>query len=186
MDDEAIIRLYWDRDERAIEETSGKFGRYCRAVAMNILSSERDAEECVNDTWLGAWNAMPESWPERLAVFLGKLTRNLAFNKYKQSRAQKRGGGEMELILDELGECVSDADDVEKIIDRRELARAVSEFARSLPEEKRSIFVRRYWYAEAVTEIAGDCGLTRPGVSKTLERMRKQLREFLLERGFEV
>ncbi len=129
---------------------------------------------------------MPESWPERLAAFLGKLTRNLAFNKYKQSRAQKRGGGEMELILDELAECVSDADDVERIIDRRELSRAVSEFARELPEEKRRIFVRRYWYAEAVTDIARELGLTRAGVSKTLERTRGRLREFLLERGFEV
>ncbi len=186
MDDNAIIQLYWDRDERAIEETNGKYGRYCRAVAMNILSSERDAEECVNDTWLGAWNAMPDSWPERLAAFLGKLTRNLAFNKYKQSRARKRGGGEMELILDELAECVSDADDVERTIGRGELSRAVSEFARSLPEDKRRIFVRRYWYAEAVTDIARELELTRAGVSKTLERVRGQLREFLLERGFEV
>lgn len=108
MDDNGIIQLYWDRNDQAIGATSEKYGRYCKAIAKNILNNEEDAEECVNDTYLNAWNAMPTHWPEQLAAFLGKMTRNLSFNKYKRSHAEKRGGGEITLVLDELTDCVSD------------------------------------------------------------------------------
>lgn len=186
MEDNDIIRLYWDRNDQAIRATSEKYGRYCKAIAKNILNSEEDAEECVNDTYLNAWNAMPTHWPEQLAAFLGKLTRNLSFNRYKHDRAKKRGGGEMVFVLDELMDCVSDIDNVEQEVDRQELIKAVNSFVRSLSAKKRNIFVRRYWYADSVSEIAGDYGILPGNVSKTLERTRKQLKAYLTERGFEL
>lgn len=166
--------------------TSEKYGHYCTAIAKNILNNEEDAEECVNDTYLNAWNAMPTHWPGQLAAFLGKITRNLAFNKYKRSHAEKRGGGEIALVLDELADCVSDADNVEQIIDRQERAKAVNSFVKSLPAEKRNLFVRRYWYADSVSDIASGYGMLQGTVSKTLERTRKQLKAYLAERGFEL
>lgn len=186
MDDHDIIRLYWDRNGQAISATSEKYGRYCKAIARNILNNEEDAEECVNDTYLNAWNSMPTHWPEQLAAFLGKITRNLSFNRYKRSHAEKRGGGEITLVLDELADCVSDADNVEQIIDRQELAKAVSSFVKSLSIKKRNVFVRRYWYADSVSDIAKDYGMLPGAVSKTLERTRKQLKAYLTERGFEL
>lgn len=186
MDDHDIIQLYWDRNDQAIQATSEKYGHYCKAIAKNILNNEEDAEECVNDTYLNAWNAMPTHWPEQLAAFLGKITRNLSFNRYKRNRAEKRGGGEMALVLDELADCISDADDVEQMLDRRELVKAINSFVRSLPAGKRNIFVRRYWYADSVSDIAGDYGMRQGTASKTLERTRKQLKAYLTERGFEV
>lgn len=186
MDDNDIIRLYWARDDQAIRATAEKYGQYCGSIARNILNDQQDAEECVNDTYLRAWNAMPDLWPERLPSFLGRITRNLAFNRYQHGRAEKRGGGETALVLDELAGCVSGRDSAEQLLDRQELARALNSFVRDLPEEKRRIFVRRYWYADSIADIAGDCGLLRGTVSKALERMRRQLRTYLRERGFEL
>ena len=186
MNHSDIIQLYWDRNDRAISETSDKYGRYCKAIAKNILENEQDAEECVNDTYLSAWNAMPTHWPEQLAAFLGKLTRNLAFNRYKYYHAGKRGRGEFALVLDELADCVSGKDNVEQEIDRLELIEAVNSFVADLPEIKRKIFVCRYWYADPVSKIAGVYGMGAGNVSKMLERVRKQLRNYLTERGCEV
>ena len=186
MDDNGIIQLYWDRNDQAIRATSEKYGRYCKAIAKNILNNEEDAEECVNDTYMNAWNSMPAHWPEQLAAFLGKITRNLSFNKYKYNQAEKRGGGEIRIVLDELADCVSDTDDVEQIIDRQALTKAINSFVRRLPAEKRNLFVRRYWYADSVTNIARDYGLLQGSVSKKLERTRKQLKTYLIERGFEL
>lgn len=186
MDDHDIIQLYWDRNDQAIQATSEKYGHYCKAIAKNILNSEEDAEECVNDTYLNAWNAMPTHWPEQLAAFLGKITRNLSFNRYKRNHTGKRGGGEIALVLDELADCISGADDVEQVFDRRELVKAINSFVRSLSLSKRNIFVRRYWYADSVSDIANGCGMPQGTVSKTLERTRKQLKAYLAERGFEL
>ena len=192
MDDAGIIQLYWDRNEQAIKATSDQYGRYCRAIAKNILSSDEDAEECVNDTYLRAWNAIPPTRPSAFQTWLARIIRNLSldrwrnlsFNRYRHDRAEKRGGGEMALILDELTDCVSDTDTVEQAIDRQELGRAVNAFVRGLPTAKRSIFVRRYWYADAVSTIAEDCGMRPGAVSKALERTRTQLKAYLTERGF--
>lgn len=186
MDDNGIIQLYWSRDEQAISATSEKYGRYCKFIAKNILNNDEDAEECVNDTYLSAWNSMPTHWPEQLSTFLGKITRNLSFNKYKHNHAKKRGGSEITLVLDELADCVSDRDDIEQIIDRQELAKAINTFVRSLSPKKRNIFVQRYWYADSVLKIATDYGMLQSTVSKTLERTRKQLKAYLIERGFEL
>lgn len=186
MDDNGIIQLYWDRNDQAIKATSDKYGHYCRAIARNILNNEEDAEECVNDTYLNAWESMPPHWPEQLAAFLGKITRNLSFNKYKRNHAEKRGGGEITLVLDELTDCVSDTDDVEQMFDRQELVKTIDSFVRSLSPEKRNVFVRRYWYADSVSAIAADHGMPQGTVSKALERTRKQLKMYLTERGFEL
>lgn len=186
MDDNGIIQLYWDRNDQAIQATSEKYGHYCKSIAKNILNSEEDAEECVNDTYLSAWNSMPTHWPEQLSTFLGKITRNLSFNKYKRDHAEKRGSGEIALVLDELMDCVSDTDSLEQIIDYQELIKAINSFVRSLSREKRNIFVRRYWYADPVSEIAKDYGMLQGSISKTLERTRKQLKMYLMERGFEL
>lgn len=185
MDDNAIIRLYWDRNEQAIRATSEKYGHYCKTIAKNILCSEEDAKECINDTWLGAWNAMPSHWPEQLSTFLGKITRNLAFNRYRHDHAKKRGGGKITLVLDELADCVSD-DDVAQAIDHQELIKVINLFLRSLPADKRNIFVCRYWYADPVSDIAKNYGILPGTISKTLERTRKQLKIFLTERGFDL
>lgn len=186
MDDEKIIQLYWDRNDQAIKATSEKYGHYCKAIAKNILNNEEDAEECVNDTYLNAWNAMPTHWPKQLSTFLGKITRNLSFNRYKHIHADKRGGGEMALVLDELADCVSGMDNVEQIIGCQELKKAINLFIRNLPAKKRNIFIRRYWYADFVSEIAKDYGMSQGSVSKILERTRKQLKTYLTERGYEL
>ncbi|WP_298020110.1 RNA polymerase sigma factor [uncultured Dysosmobacter sp.] len=186
MDDESIIQLYWDRNDQAIRITSEKYGHYCKSIARNILDNDEDAEECVNDTYLNAWNSMPMHWPKQLSTFLGKITRNLSFNKYKHNRAEKRGSGEITLVLDELADCVSDTENIEQIIDRRELAKAINSFVRGLSTGKRNLFIRRYWYADPVLKIAADYGMLQGSVSKTLERTRKQLKAYLTERGFEL
>lgn len=129
---------------------------------------------------------MPTHWPEQLAPFLGKITRNLSFNKYKHDHAEKRGSGEITLVLEELTDCVSDIDNVEQIINHQELIKAINSFVRSLSPKKRNIFVRRYWYADSVSDIASDYGMLQGTISKTLERTRKQLKAFLAERGFDL
>lgn len=186
MDDNGIIQLYWDRNDHAISVTSEKYGHYCKSIAKNILNNNEDAEECVNDTYMNAWNSMPPHWPKQLSTFLGKITRNLSFNKYKHNHAEKRGGGEITLVLDELTDCVSDIEDVEQIIDHQKLAKAINTFVRNLSPEKRNIFVQRYWYADSISKIATDYGMLQGTVSKTLERTRKQLKAYLTERGFEL
>ena len=144
MEDSAIIDLYWAREERALQETETKYGGLCRSIAFNILQSREDSEECVNDTWLGAWNAMPVHRPERLAPFLGKITRSLAFNRYQARQAEKRGGGQLPLALEELGDCVPAAPSAAQAAEDRELERAVDRFLHSLPPRDCDIFLRRY------------------------------------------
>lgn len=186
MEDSQLVQLFWDRDERAIPATAEVYGNYCFAVAHNILDSTQDAEECVNDTWLHAWNAIPPQRPKALSPFLARITRNLALHMLRRNRAKKRGGGEIELVFEELAECVSGRDWVEQAVDERELTRAINDFLAGLPAEKRKIFVRRYWYAERVATIAKGTGMTENRVSVTLHRLRAALRTFLEERGFRI
>lgn len=186
MEDSQIIQLYWDRNQAAIPATSQKYGNYCQSIAQNILGNNQDAEECVNDTYLSAWNTMPPHRPNILSTFLGKITRNLSFNKYKHNHAEKRDSGEINFVLDELAECVSDTSDVEQEIDRRELIEEINLFLKSLPSVKRNIFVGRYWYADSIQTLAKRFGMTENNVSVLLNRTRKQLRGYLSERGFEL
>lgn len=184
MDDETIVRLYWERSEQAITATAERYGSYCRSIANNILGNVEDAEECVNDTYMNAWNAMPPHRPNTLATFLGKISRNLALKRYRHRTAAKRGGGQAAVVLDELAELVCDGDGVEQEIDRRELIAAINDFLGKLPREKRCIFVCRYWYFDSIGDIAGRFGMTENHVSVTLSRLRAKLHQYLSERGF--
>ena len=186
MEDEKIIELYWSRDREAITETDKKYGSYCMAVANNILHITQDAEECVNDTYFKMWNSIPPTRPKILSAFLGKITRNLAFNRYRMENAEKRGGGEMPLILDEISEFVSGNDDVENAVELGELKNVLNAFLKGLSPDKRNIFLRRYWYCDSVKEIAERYAMSEAAVSMNLMRLRKRLRMFLTERGFEV
>ena len=183
MDDTAIIDLYWQRSDQAISETDRKYGRYCHRIAMNICADREDAEECVNDTWLRAWNRMPSERPSLLSVFLGTITRNLALDRWRVRHSQKRGGGETLLALDELGECVRGSVDPVQIVELKELEQAIDRFVNALPETDQTIFISRYWFLATVAEIAKKSGCTQSKVKTTLFRLRKKLRVYLQEEG---
>jgi RNA polymerase sigma factor (sigma-70 family) len=186
MDDAKIVQLYWDRNEQAISATADKYGNYCAAIAKNILGNSQDTEECVNDTYMNAWNSMPPHRPNILATFLGKITRNLALNKYKHNTADKRGNGQSPLVLDEIAEFVSGTNNVEQEINRKELILTIDHFLKELSSDKRNIFVCRYWYFDSISDIAIRFGMTENNVSVTLNRLRLKLHNYLLERGFEL
>lgn len=186
IEDNVIIQLYFDRDENAIKATSEKYGKYCSSIAINILGNKEDAEECVNDTYLKTWNTIPPNRPSVLRTFLGKITRNLAFDLYKKMNAEKRGSGNITVVLDELGECVSGGCDPEQEYDKKECINSINTFLGTLSEEKCAFFVSRYWYAETIYDIAKRYGKSENYVSVSLNRIRKKLHEHLVERGFEV
>ena len=186
MEDTAIVALYWARDEQALAETAAKFGAYCRKIADNILHSAHDVEECENDTWLAAWNSMPDNRPARLAPYLGRITRNLALDRLDKATAQNRGSGQTFAPLDELAECVAAPGSVEDTFDAAETGRLISEFLRTLPEETRNIFLRRYWYCDATADIAARYGLTESKVRVTLHRTRGKLAAYLQKKGVAV
>ena len=186
MEDKEIIKLYLDRNEKAIAATSEKHGSYCKTISVNILKNDEDAEECVNDTYMKTWNAIPPQIPVIFSAFLGKIVRNISFNKYRHNNSQKRGGSEMPLILDELGEIVSGKESVEDEIDKKELLRDINGFLNSISEYKRGIFIRRYWYSDKVSDIAQRYGRSENSVSVELNRIRKKLSDHLLKRGYEL
>lgn len=183
MEDESMIELYWQRDESAIAETEKKYGQYCRAVAGNILRIAEDVEECVADTWLSAWNSMPPQRPAKLPLFLGRITRNGALDRVRQQTRQKRGGGAEPLPLDELSECVPAPEGIERELEDREIAAVISRWLRTLPRDKRSVFVRRYWYFEDVRDIAARFGFTAAKTTSMLHRMREELKKTLESEG---
>ena len=186
MDDAKIVQLYWDRNEQAIPVTANKYGNYCTSISINILGNREDAEECVNDTYMNAWNSIPPHRPNILSTFLGKIVRNLSIKRYKHNTADKRGGGQAIVVLDEIAEFVSDTDSAEQEIDRKELVKAIDSFLDRLPANKRNIFICRYWYFDSVSDIANRFGMTENNVSVTLNRLRLKLHNYLLERGFEL
>ena len=186
MDDRMILALYNRRDEQAIAETSRKYGEYCFTVANRILADEQDSEECVNDTWLRAWNAIPPAMPGCLRLFLAKITRNLAFDRYKAANRQKRGDGELTIALEELSECLPDGSSVELQVEEKELVRSINRFLRSIGERECNLFVRRYFYAEPVKDIALRFGLKEGNVQKILSRTRVKLRNYLESEGYAV
>ena len=159
MEDMEIVQRYWDRNERAIGESDRKYGSLCRGVALRILELPEDGEECVSDTWLRAWNAMPPQRPTRLGAFLARITRNLALDRWRRDRAEKRYGGETALALEELGEIVS-GKSLEDEVRERELDRAMNAFLRSLPDRDRELFLRRYWGVETLESLAKQSGLS--------------------------
>ena len=184
MTDEQIIALYWRRDERAIAETQVRYGRYLQAVARGILSDERTCEEVVNDTYAKAWDCIPAQRPDPLKGFLARITRQLSINRLKESTRQKRGGGQYELALEELGQCIPVSG--EDLAELTALRDALNEFLRGLSDEKRRVFIRRYWYLDSVSQIAREFGISESKVKSMLMRTRDQLHEFLKKEGFFV
>ncbi|WP_343210653.1 sigma-70 family RNA polymerase sigma factor [Anaerolentibacter hominis] len=183
MDDRQIVELYWERSESAISETADKYGRYCHCISYNILHSNADAEECVNDTYLGAWNAMPPHRPSQLATFLGKITRNLSLNRFKQYTAQKRGLGQTELALSELENCVPAAGGVDEATDEMVLIESLNTFLSHLPKIKRQIFVRRYWFLSSIKDISEEYSMSESKVTSMLFRIRADLKLHLEKEG---
>ena len=186
MEDSRIIDLYWQRDPAAITETGAKYGGYCRSIARNLLADLRDAEECVNDTWLRAWNAMPTDRPDHLGAFLGTITRRLACSRWRAAQAAKRGGGELPLLLEELEGCVPAVPSAAQAAEDRELAESVNRFLRSLPEWECSVFLRRYWYGEPLQVIAERYAMKLNTVKSSLYRTREKLRDHLEQEGIQV
>ena len=183
MDDRELIELYFARNEDAIKLTSEKYGKYCFAVAENILGNAEDAEEVVNETYLRAWNAIPPQRPNVFRMFLARITRNLALNRYEKRMAKKRGG-EAELALVELSECTAGSVPVDGELMRRELEQAVNAFLDGISERERSIFLRRYFRFESNSEIAEKFGVSPANVAVILSRMRKKLWKHLEKEGY--
>lgn len=179
MEDEQIIEMYFAREERAIAETGKKYGMLCKRLGIRILGNEQDAEECCNDTLLKAWNAIPPARPNHFSAYLVKLMRNTALNLYEKLHAEKRGGTQVALALDELSECLPAPDDVEAALTEAETAERLRGFLRTMSEDARNIFVLRYVYMMPVKDIAEkyDIGISKVKVS--LHRTRKALREYL-------
>lgn len=184
MEDSQIIELYWQRNADAISETSDKYGAYCFSIANHILQSAEDSEECVNDTWLRAWNAIPPQKPSVLRLFLARITRNLSFDRFNAKNAEKRGGGEIALVLDELRECLGGDTDTEAAFEAKELRKSIQLFVRALPERDGNVLVRRYFFAEPIADIAKRYGLTENNVMVILSRTRGKLKTYLLKEGY--
>ena len=184
MEDQALIELYWARNEDAITETHRKYGPWCRGIALRILELQEDAEECVSDTYLQAWNNIPPQRPSVFRAWLGRITRNLALTRYRKNHAEKRGGGQTALALEELGDCVSGGPTVESEEERKEIAAAINRFLRSLPHPEQQVFLCRYWYLDPLAEICRQFSFSEGKVKSMLFRTRKKLRDFLSEEGY--
>ncbi len=184
MDDAQIIALYWQRDTGAIAQSASKYGAYCLTVAQRVLGSREDAEECVNDTWLRAWNSMPPERPGVLRMFFARLARSLAIDRLRANTAQKRGGRELPAVLEELAECIAAQEDVEDALIARDLERTLCRFVRELPAREGNLFIRRYFFTEPVAEIAQSYGLSENHVSVILHRVRRKLRDRLEKEGY--
>lgn len=175
MEDNRIIELYWQRDEAAIAQTQAKYGGYCHSIAYHLLHNYEDAEECVNDTYVGAWNAIPPYRPRNLATFLGRITRNLSLKKWRAKTAKKRGSGDVPLVLDELEGCIPSGNSIDAYMDAEELAGILDDFLGGLPVTERRVFLCRYWYFDSVSEIAARFGFTHSKVKMMLKRTRDKL-----------
>ena len=185
MEDAQIVELYWQRDEAALRETDARYGTFCRAVALNLLGIRQDAEECVNDTYLAAWNAMPTQRPRALRAWLGRVVRNIAVDRWRRAHAEKRYGG-VTLLLDELEECVPDPETVERTAEAEELGQYISAWLRTLPEADRVLFVRRYWNGEALNALARARGVPPEKLAQRMYRLRQGLRAALEKEGIGV
>lgn len=186
MEDESILDLYFARDERAVVETDRKYGGYCFHLANSILKDEQDAEETVSDTYLQTWNAIPPQRPNVFKMFLAKITRNLAFTRWRKCSAEKRGGGELALVLDELEGCIAAPGGVEDRLNGKELAAAIRSFLDTLPGREQDIFLRRYFFVEESETIAQRYGMKADTVRRTLSRTRAKLKKYLTQEGYAI
>lgn len=178
LNDHAIMQLYLNRSENAIAETGAKYGAYCLRIANNILANREDAEECVNDAYLAAWNSIPPHRPAMLSTYLGKLVRNISINRWKSVHTYKRGGSEMTVALDELLDLADGRQDVENQLRYQETAAAFNRFLGTLPKTERDVFLRRYWFVDPIADIAASFGFTQSKVASMLLRTRKKLRRY--------
>ena len=185
MEDLHIIDLYWGRNERAIQETEKKYGGYCHSIALNILMDRADAEECVNDTYYQTWNSIPPNRPGSLKAWLGKLCRNNALNIWNKYHAQKRYRG-MELLLSELEDCIPASVNIEREIEDSEISACISVWLRSLSVGDRALFIRRYWYGEAVHSLAKERNIPAKQLSQKIYRLRKSLKSALEKEGISL
>ncbi len=185
MDDREIIEMYWQRNEAAIQETDAKYGKLCGYVAKHILVSPEDCEECVNDTYLACWNVIPPRQPDKFSAFISRITRNLALNRFDYLTAEKRNPKAV-CSLEELADCVSGRESVESELMEKEIERAISDFLWKQEEEKRNIFIRRYWYFDSIEEISRQTGFQKSRVKSVLFRMRGKLRDYLEKEGIAV
>ena len=180
-EDQKIIDLYWNRSENAITETAVKYGRYCTSIAYGILKSREDAQECVSDAYLMAWNAIPPRRPADLGTYLGKITRNLSIDRLRTRNRDKRGGGEMPLALEELEEVVVGSDSPENEAIRKELAASMNRFLGELTVQERYVFLRRYWYLDSLADIAKNTGFSGSKVASMLFRLRGRLKKQVIK-----
>ncbi|MBR1931326.1 MAG: sigma-70 family RNA polymerase sigma factor [Lachnospiraceae bacterium] len=183
MEDGKIVDLYWARSETAITETTSKYGKYCYRIAYNILYDREDADESVNDTWLSAWNSMPPHRPSMLSTFLGKITRRVSLNRWRDKHAQKRGGGEIPLALEELEDCIPSRRFVEDEVEAKELGQVIDRFLDTLQEMERNVFIRRYWNLDSVRQIGEHFGFSESKVKTMLWRTREKLAAELEREG---
>lgn len=181
MEDEKIIELFFERSELALKEVDIKYGRTCHNISYNILHNDLDAEECVNDTYLGAWNAIPPARPNPLLTFLCKIVRNISLKRYELNTAIKRNST-YDIAMEELENCLASPNTVEDELAGKELAHIIEGFLDTLSVENRVIFLRRYWFSDTYSDIAQRVGLTEKNVSVRLTRTRKQLREYLFQK----
>lgn len=186
MQDHDIIELYFARDERAIKESSDKYGDYCLSIAQNILKNLQDAEECVNDTWLRTWNAIPPARPDRLQQFLGSITRHVSLDHYRRNHRKSVAGNETAVALDEIQDMLASNVNVTSQVEEREMVAAIDRFLWSLPERECNLFIRRYYHMDAIKDIAKRYGLSVANVKKILSRTRARLREFLEKEGYTI
>ena len=186
MEDIQIVELYFARSEQAVAETAHKYGAYLYSIANNILLNRPDAEETVNDTYLGAWHSIPPHRPTRLSTYLGKITRRCAMEKWKAAHAQKRGGGEVLLALEELSECTSGKDTPQSQMEMKQLTQSINTFLKTLPDTEQRIFISRYWYLHPVKTIARAFGFSESKVKSMLSRTRGKLKNHLQKEGIEV
>ena len=185
MDDEKIIDLYFARNETAIQETSSKYGKLCFFVANNILANHEDSEECVNDTYLGVWNAIPPHRPSRFRVFISRITRNLALKKFEYCSAAKRNPNAL-CSLNELSDCVSGKDYIEDELENKRIEQVISEFLSQQSQDRRTVFLWRYWYFESIESICRRTGYSQSKVTSMLFRTRKNLCTYLESEGIEL
>lgn len=182
MEDKEIINLYWNRQEKAISETDKKYGKYCNTISFNILQNKEESKECVNDTYLKTWNSIPPQRPNILKVYIGRIARNLAINQYARKKAKKRDYT-LEIALEELNECISSNNNVEKESDYNELVKALNNFLSELSQDKRKIFLERYWYLYSIKEISYNNRISESNTKTLLLRIRSQLKDYLKEGG---
>lgn len=186
MQDEKIVKLYWERDEVALKETEAKYGKYLYKIAFGILADKSDSDESVNDTYLAAWNSIPPQKPSVLSTYLGKLTRRISIDIFRRKNSEKRKASQYALSLSELEDCIKDKISLEEDMENKDLAVAISVFLRTLSKESRALFVSRYYFCDSLKDAAHFVGVSESKAKSLLYRTRQSLKEHLLKEGYMI